>query len=68
MIKEYKSEILTAIENNTLYDWLSANYWRLDTTTIFLLLKEFVYIHETRGDENIEGDKMELIENIKEYV
>ena len=64
--KEQEKEIIQAIENNRLYDLICCKYWEWSNDLQIRLLKELAYINEIRGDENKEGDKMELIENLKE--
>jgi hypothetical protein len=63
-------EIIQAIKEGRLYDYIACNYWRLENDTIIQLLKECIYLLnlDKEIDENIDTNKQkELIENLKDF-
>ena len=60
MRTEQENELIKAIENNSLYDFIALNYWKLDNDLIISLLKETIYLID-------ETQNKELIENLKEF-
>lgn len=60
MIEEQK-EVIEAIKENGLYDFISSNYYRLDRDILLDLLKEAIAM--LTGDI----ERKQLIENLKEY-
>ena len=58
--KEQKQEIIQAIKENRLYDFICCNYWRIEDMTLIDLLLECIATIE-------EGQNKKLIENLKEY-
>jgi len=60
--KEQENQLIEAIENNNLYDFIACNYWQLESDLIISLLKETIYL--LLLDENA---NKQLIENLKEF-
>ena len=60
MRTEQENELIKAIENNSLYDFIALNYWTLDNDLIISLLKETIYLID-------ETQNKQLIENLKEF-
>ena len=58
-----KKDIMEAIKNNRLYDFIASNYWRLDNNIIIELLKECIY---TLDLDNTKTQK-QLIDNLQEF-
>lgn len=57
---EQKQEIIQAIKDNRLYDFICSNYWRIEDRLLLELLKECIATLE-------EHQNNDLIDNLKEY-
>lgn len=58
--KEQKQEIIQAIKDNRLYDFICSNYWRIEDRLLLELLKECIATLE-------EHQNNDLIDNLKEW-
>ena len=65
MEREQEKEILEAIKEDRLYDYIASNYWKIEEEVIIQLLKECIYILTTRKGR--EENKKQLLENLKEF-
>jgi len=59
MEKDYRIEILNAIKENKLYDYIANNYWKIEKEIIVDLLKECIWL---LGEEK----NIELADNLKD--
>lgn len=59
MEKDYRIEILNAIKENKLYDYIANNYWKIEKEIIADLLKECIWL---LGEEK----NIELVDNLKD--
>lgn len=59
-----KKDIMEAIKNNNLYDYIAGNYWRIEDDTLIQLLKECIYL--LQKEEDTQTNK-QLIENLKDF-
>lgn len=58
--KEQKNEILEAIKENRLYDYIVSNYWRIENNILLdLLLECIATLEEEKNDD--------LIDNLIDY-
>lgn len=58
--KEQKNEILEAIKDNRLYDYIASNYWRIENNILLdLLLECIATLEEEKNDD--------LIDNLIDY-
>ena len=48
--KEQENQLIEAIENNNLYDFIACNYWQLDDDMIISLLKECIYLLDQKSN------------------
>lgn len=60
-----KQEIVDAIKEDRLYDYIASNYWTIENDTLIQLLKECIYVLTT--GKGYEDNLKQLCDNLKEF-